>query len=90
MMWMSCAASHGPNTPCRPNSSTKTMPPITGDTENGRSTSVISRFLPANWNFVIAQAAAMPKIALSGTTISAVSRVSRMAASASGSVIVAQ
>jgi hypothetical protein len=51
---------------------------------------VISRFLPANWNFAIAQAAAMPKIALSGTTVSAVSRVSRMAASASGSRIAFQ
>jgi len=66
------------------------MPPITGDTENGRSTSVINRFWPANWNFVIAQAAAMPKTALNGTTIRAVSKVSRMAASASGSRSAAQ
>src|SRR5437588_708198 len=43
MILMSCAASHGPNTPCKPNSSTKTMPPITGDTENGRSTMAMSR-----------------------------------------------
>ena len=44
--WMSWSISHGPSQPWRPNSSTKTMPEITGDTANGRSISVISRLLP--------------------------------------------
>src|SRR5262245_15836029 len=60
------------------------MPEITGETANGRSMNVISRFLPANENFAMAQAAAMPKTRLSGTAIPAASKVSRMAASASG------
>ena len=60
MILMSCAASHGPNKPCAPNSSTKIRPEITGETENGRSISVISRRLPRNSNFAIAHAAATP------------------------------
>ena len=70
MMWMSCASSHGPNQPCRPNSSTKISPAITGETLKGRSISVISRLLPTNWNLAMAQAAATPKTVLIGTTIS--------------------
>ena len=31
MMLMSCSCSQTPNQPCRPNSSTKTMPEITGE-----------------------------------------------------------
>ena len=47
MIWMSCAASQGPSQPCAPNSSTKTGPQITGETENGRSISVTSSALAA-------------------------------------------
>ena len=43
---MSCSASHGPKQPWRPNSSTNTSPEMTGETANGRSISVMSRFLP--------------------------------------------
>ena len=52
--------SHGPSRPCRPNSSTNTMPEITGDTANGRSISVVSRFLPRNSNFAMAHPAQTP------------------------------
>ena len=55
---MSCACNQPPNQPCVPNSSTKTSPATTGDTENGRSISVIRNCLPRNWNLVMAQAAA--------------------------------
>ena len=51
MIWTSWAASHGPNQPCAPNSSTKTRPEITGDTENGRSIRVTSKFLPRKLEF---------------------------------------
>ena len=37
----------GPNQPCAPNSSTKTRPETTGETEKGRSISVISSRLAA-------------------------------------------
>src|SRR5215470_9926070 len=90
MILMSCCASQGPNTPCNPNSRTNTMPTMTGDTENGTSMSVISRFLPVKLNLVIAHAAATPNTVLIGTTISAVSNVSRIAACASGSLSAAQ
>jgi hypothetical protein len=58
---------------------------MTGDTAKGRSISVISALLPRKSNFAIAQAAAMPKIMLSGTVIAATNSVSCTAASASGS-----
>ena len=51
----------GPKKPCAPNSSTKTRPATTGDTENGRSISVISKFLPAKIELGDAQAATRPK-----------------------------
>ena len=57
---------------------------MTGDTENGRSISVIRNCLPRKSNFAIAQAAATPKIVLTGTTIAAVVSVRRIAASVSG------
>ena len=76
--------------PCAPNSSTKIMPEMTGETANGRSISVISRFLPRKSKRVIAHAAASPKITLSGTAMAAVSSVSRIALRASGSVIAAK
>ena len=69
----------GPNQPCRPKISTKIRPAITGDTENGRSISVISTLLPRKSNLAIAQAAATPNTRLSGTAIAAVSSVSRIA-----------
>ena len=46
MILMSCSSSQGPNQPCAPNSSTKIMPEITGETANGRSIRVIRTFLP--------------------------------------------
>ena len=48
---------------------------------------MISRLLPWNSNFAIAQAAATPKSRFSGTAIAATRSVSRIAASASGSVM---
>ena len=66
------------------------MPEITGDTANGRSIRVISRFLPRNSNFAMHQAAATPKTRLSGTAIAAMSSVSFAALSASGSEIASQ
>ena len=86
MILMSCSCEPRPEPALRPNSSTKIRPEITGETANGRSISVISRLLPRNSNLAIAQAAARPKTRLSGTAIAATSSVSRIAASASGSV----
>ena len=50
-----------------------------GEIENGISMSVISSFLPLKEKRVIAQAAAMPKPVLIGTTTMAVSTVSQIA-----------
>lgn len=44
---------------------------MTGDTENGKSISVSSRFLPRNSNLAIAHAAATPNTTFSGTAIAA-------------------
>ena len=60
---------------------------MTGDTANGRSISVINALLPRKSNFAMVHAAASPKTILSGTAIDAVSNVSRIALSASGSEI---
>src|SRR2546422_2203934 len=57
---------------------------MTGETLNGRSIRVVRRFFPLKSNLATAQAAATPNAALSGTTMAAVSRVSRMAANATG------
>ena len=65
-------------------------PEMTGDTAKGRSISVVRRLLPGNLNFEMAQAAAMPKTTLAGTTIATVSSVSRIAARASGSLTAAR
>src|SRR4051794_3853937 len=81
---------HGPNQPRVPNNSTKTKPAITGDTVKGRSIREISKALPRNSNFVIAQAAATPKIALSGTEISTATAESFMADKVSGAETAAQ
>ena len=51
------------------------MPEITGDTANGRSISVVSRFLPGKSNFAIAQPAHTPNTRLAGTAIAAASSV---------------
>ena len=58
---------------------------MTGETENGRSISVIRKALPLNSNLAIAQAAATPKTRLSGTAIAATSSVRRIADGVSGS-----
>lgn len=58
---------------------------MTGDTENGRSISVVKSALPLNSNLAIAHAAAIPKTTLSGTAMAATVNVSLMAAHASGS-----
>ena len=79
MILMSCSASQPPITPRAPNSSTNTRPLITGDTLNGRSMRVISRFLPGKRYLAISQAAATPNTVFSGTTIAAVSKVRPMA-----------
>src|SRR5690606_15202523 len=52
----------------------------------GRSISVIRNDLPLNSNLAMAQAAATPKMQLSGTAMAATIRVRRTASSASGSV----
>ena len=84
---MSCACNQPPNQPCVPNSSTKTSPATTGDTENGRSISVIRNCLPRNWNLVMAQAAATPNTRFTGSAMAATSKVRRIAAQASGSTM---
>ena len=56
-----------------------------GETEKGRSISVISNRFPRNSNFEIAHAAAIPKTVFTGTQIAAASRVRRIEASATGS-----
>ena len=66
------------------------MPEITGDTANGRSIRVISRFRPGNANLEMHQAAATPNTRLIGTAIEATRRVSRAALSASGSRMACQ
>jgi hypothetical protein len=48
-----------PRAECSPNSSTKQRPASTGDTENGRSNSLIWNALPRKSNFAIGQPAAM-------------------------------
>jgi len=57
---------------------------MTGEMENGRSRIESRRLLPLNSKRVMHQAAQMPKTALSGTAMAATSRVSQMAAWASG------
>ena len=63
---------------------------MTGLTENGKSISVSSRFLPRNSNLAIAHAAASPKTRLSGTEMAAAMSVSLIADTASGSLIAAR
>src|SRR5690606_35921238 len=63
---------------------------MTGETENGRSISVVSSALPLNSNLAIAHAAAMPKTRLSGTAMAVTRRVSLIAAQASGSTSAAR
>jgi len=65
-------------------------PEITGDTENGRSMSVIRKLFPLKSNLAMAQAAATPNTRFRGTLIPAAMRVSLIAARASGSLIAAK
>ncbi len=81
----SCSASHGPSSPVRPKSSTKTSPETTGETAKGRSIRLVRALLPGKSNLAIAQAAAIPKTRFAGTAIAAASRVRRRATSVSGS-----
>ena len=60
------------------------MPEITGDTANGRSISVVSRFLPRKSNLAIAHPAQTPNTRFAGTAIAAARSVSFSAAIASG------
>ena len=63
---------------------------MTGETENGRSISVVSTLLPRKSNLAIAHAAATPNVRFSGTAMAAASSVSLIADTASGSVIAAR
>ena len=58
------------------------MPETTGETENGRSISVVRNALPQNSYLATAHAAQTPNTRLSGTAITATSSVSRIAACA--------
>ena len=60
---------------------------MTGDTEKGKSIRVSKSCFPLKSNLVIAQAAAIPKIKLSGTEIKAAITVNLMAANASALLI---
>ena len=84
MIWMPCAREPRPEAALRAEEQHVDRPETTGDTENGRSISVISRLLPRKSNLAIAQAAARPKTGLSGTAIAATSSVSRIAATRVG------
>src|SRR5690349_1889182 len=53
-------------------------PDTTGDTASGRSMSVMRMLLPRNSNLAIHQAAVMPKIVFSGTTMAAAVSVNRI------------
>src|SRR5690242_10917838 len=53
-------------------------PDTTGDTASGRSISVMRMLLPRNSNLAIHQAAVMPKIVFSGTTMAAAVSVNRI------------
>src|SRR5205823_3077205 len=86
----SCAESHCPKSPCMPNSSTYINPATTGETEKGRSISVVRNDFPANSNFAIAQAAASPKTTFNGTVMAATISVSFMAERESGSTSACQ
>src|SRR5688500_14762347 len=60
-------------------------PETTGETENGRSISVVSSALPLKLYLATAQAAATPKTRLAGTAIAATISVSLIADMVSGS-----
>ena len=74
----------GRTSPARRTAGRNTRPETTGETENGRSISVISRLLPRNSNLAIAQAADKPKTRLSGTAMAATRSVRRIADCVSG------
>ena len=85
MILISCSASHGPNQPLAPKSSTHTRPAITGETANGRSMSESNNARPLKRCLVTAHAAAMPNKVLSGTAMAAVRSVSFTADQAASS-----
>src|ERR1039457_226851 len=90
MILMSWSLSHGPNQPCSPKINTKIKPETTGETENGRSISVVSTCLPGKSNFAMAHDAATPNTIFNGTAIPAAIKVNLMAASAIGSLMLSQ
>ena len=67
-----------------PKVSMNIRPTMTGDTENGRSISVVSNCLPRKSNLAINHAAATPNTRLSGTATAATISVNLSAAMASG------
>src|SRR5436309_3390281 len=84
MILISCCCSQVPNDPWAPNSSTKTSPEMTGETEKGKSMRVTRKLFPRKENLVIAHDAANPKSRLSTTATVALNAVSLKAAIASG------
>ena len=60
-------------------------PEMTGDTEKGKSMSVVRALFPTNSNLAMSHDAASPKTRLSGTAMPAAINVSFAAAIASGS-----
>src|SRR5512142_1552480 len=65
----------------------RVKPTTTGDTAKGRSMSAERSALPGNSRRTMTSAIVMPKIVFKGTAISAISRVSLSAATASRAVI---
>ena len=91
MIWMSCRCEPGAEPALAPNSSTKTRPETTGETENGSSIRVISSGLAAEVELGDRPGGGdRRRCVLSGTEIAATSRVSLIDARASGSVIAAE
>ncbi len=79
-----------PNHPPYPHSRTRETPTTTGETANGRSMIACTMPRPGNRPRTRAIAVAMPKITLSGTTITTISRLSCNALIAAGVVIQSQ
>ena len=90
MIWMPWSASHGPNQPVRPKTSSSARPTTTGEIANGRSISASSSRLPGKRPRTSASAAKTPNTALSGTVMAATSSVRNSAWIAAGVVIESQ
>ena len=82
--WKPMDSNQPPNKLLLPNSSTNIKPATTGDTENGKSSKVVSNCLPRKSKRVSSHAMQMPKTALMGTTTAAVIKVNLIADKASG------